>query len=370
MPTAKTGCAVAGVFTVLSASGTATAQGTGGAAYKVGMTLRKFTPSGDFHWRGSKEHTLRVTIWYPAAAGANEVAMAVPPAAPMWDAGRVAVDAAPAAADRGFPLVVMSHGTGGAAIQLAWLGVALARRGFVTAAVNHPGNSVEDVSTLEGFILRWERARDLRAVIDGMLADKTMSKIVDARRIGAAGFSLGGFTMMEIAGGRTDMTEFLRYCADHKEACAPPSEFPNLNEQVKAKARTDAQVRASLQRAGDSYRDERVRAIFAIAPALGHSFAPASLASIAIPVRIVVGHGDQAAPAEGNASYFADSIKGARLDILPGSVGHYVFLDLPTPKAKKELPHLAVDPPGVDRAAIHERVAGMAVEFFAETLKQ
>ena len=157
---------------------------------------------------------------------------------------------------------------------------------------------------------------------------------------------------------------------DHKEACAPPSEFPNLNEQVKAKARTDAQVRASLQRAGDSYRDERVRAIFAIAPALGHSFAPASLASIAIPVRIVVGHGDQAAPAEGNASYFADSIKGARLDILPGSVGHYVFLDLPTPKAKKELPHLAVDPPGVDRAAIHERVAGMAVEFFAETLKQ
>jgi predicted dienelactone hydrolase len=174
------------------------------------MTLRKFTPSGDFHWRGSKEHTLRVTIWYPAAAGANEVAMAVPPAAPMWDAGRVAVDAAPAAADRGFPLVVMSHGTGGAAIQLAWLGVALARRGFVTAAVNHPGNSVEDVSTLEGFILRWERARDLRAVIDGMLADKTMSKIVDAKRIGAAGFSLGGFTIIEIAGGRTDMCRFSR----------------------------------------------------------------------------------------------------------------------------------------------------------------
>jgi hypothetical protein len=41
------------------------------------------TPSGDFHWRGSKQHTLRVAIWYPAAAGANEVAMAVPPAAPM-----------------------------------------------------------------------------------------------------------------------------------------------------------------------------------------------------------------------------------------------------------------------------------------------
>ena len=56
--------------------------------------------------------------------------------------------------------------------------------------------------------------------------------------------------------------------------------------------------------------------------------------------------------------------------ILPGGVGHYVFLDSPTPKAKKELPLLAVDLPGVDRAAIHERVAGMAVEFFAEALKQ
>jgi predicted dienelactone hydrolase len=69
-----------------------------------------------------------------------------------------------------------------------------------------------------------------------------------------------------------------------------------------------------------------VRAIFVIAPALGHWFAPASLASIAIPVRIVLGHGDQDAPAEGNASCFAESIKGARLDILSGGVGHYVFL--------------------------------------------
>ena len=370
MAITKRGRAAAGVLIVLLASVPAMARGTGGAAYKVGMTLRKFTPSGDFHWRGSKEHALRVTVWYPAGADANEVAMAVPPAAPMWEAGRVAVDAAPAAADRGFPLVVMSHGTGGAAIQLAWLGTALARRGFVAAAVNHPGNSVEDVNTLAGFILRWERARDLRAVIDGMLADKTMSKIVDAKRIGAAGFSLGGFTMMEIAGGRTDLAAFMRYCADHREACAPPPDFPNLNEQVEAKARTDVQFRALLQRAGDSYRDERVRAIFAIAPALGHSFVPASLASIAIPVRIVVGHGDQAAPAEGNASYFAKTIKGARLDILPGGVGHFVFLDLPTPKAKSELPLLAVDPPGVDRAAIHERVAGMAVEFFAEALRQ
>jgi predicted dienelactone hydrolase len=353
-----------------AASGSPLEPNPGGPVYKVGMTLRKLVPSGDFPWRGSKEQALRVTIWYPATADASEVNIRVPSAAPMWEAGRAAVDAASATTARGFPLVVMSHGMGGAAVQLAWLGTALARRGFVAAAVNHPGNSVEDVNTFEGFILRWERARDLRAVIDGVLADKTIGNLIDARRIGAAGFSLGGFTVIEIAGGRTDMAGFLRYCAGHEDACAPPPEYHDLNQQVEARTRKDARFRAALERAGDSYRDERVRAIFAIAPPLGHSFARASLAAIAIPVQIVVGHGDQVAPAVGNAAYLADHIKGARLDVLPGAVGHFVFLDLPTPQAKSALPGLAVDPPGVDRAAIHDRVAGMAVEFFAKALQQ
>ena len=80
-------------------------------------------------------------------------------------------------------------------------GTALARAGYVAAAVNHPGNNPIDGYTVAGFTLWWERARDLSAVIDGMLADPTLMTRIDAERIGAAGFSLGGYTMIAIAQG-------------------------------------------------------------------------------------------------------------------------------------------------------------------------
>jgi predicted dienelactone hydrolase len=333
------------------------------------MAVREFAPVGEFAWRGSKKRTLGVTVWYPAQASAQEVAINSPVDAPNWQADSAAVDAPAAPNKRGYPLVVLSHGNGGAGIQLAWLGAALARRGFVAAAVNHPGNSYQDTTTLEGFALRWERARDLRVVIDGMLADKDFRALVDAKRIGAAGFSLGGFTVMELAGGRSDPAGFRRYCASHMEACTPPPGLANVMSRIEAKSSSDPEFRAALNHAGDSYLDERVRAVFAMAPAVGHSVTRQSLASIRIPVRIVVGDNDHEAAAKYDAAYYAESIQGARLDILAGGVGHYVFLDLPTAKGKSTLPEFAVDAPGVDRAALHTRVVKMAIEFFQDSLK-
>ena len=78
----------------------------------------------------------------------------------------------------------------------------MARADYVAAAVNHPGNNPIDSYTVAGFTLWWERARDLSAVIDGMLADPTLMTWIDAELIGAAGFSLGGYTMIAIAQGR------------------------------------------------------------------------------------------------------------------------------------------------------------------------
>lgn len=337
------------------------------AQYKVGMAVRHFTPSGPFDWRGAREHDLKVTLWYPAQASAKEIAIETPTAEPIWQAGLAAPDA-PAARGR-FPLVVLSHGTGSAGVQLAWLATTLARHGFIAAAVNHPGNSYEDNTTFEGFLLRWQRARDLSATIDAILADKDLGPLVDGKRIGAAGFSLGAYTVLEIAGARTDMEGLYRFCESHRGSCVPPPGYPDLLGQTDAKARTDPGFRAALAHAGDSYRDERVRAVFAISPPLAHSLAPSSLAAIAIPVRLVVGDNDRAAPANDNAAYLAKSIKGARLDILTGGIGHYVFLDLPTARGRVSRPDYAVDPAGVDRAAIHVRVADMATTFFSETLR-
>src|ERR1700684_1155565 len=108
--------------------------------FKAGVTSRVFHPKAQRNWRGAEHQELRVTVWYPAAENAVEVQQVIgPPDAPLLLAGKAAEHAAMAPALEKWPLIVRSHGTGGSAMQMAWLGMALARAGFVAAAVNHPG---------------------------------------------------------------------------------------------------------------------------------------------------------------------------------------------------------------------------------------
>jgi predicted dienelactone hydrolase len=112
------------------------ASGLSRAQFKVGMTTRIFHPQAQRNWRGSEHHELRVTVWYPAAENAVEAPQVIGPAeAPLFLAGEAAPHAAFAPALEKWPLILLSHGTGGSAMQMAWLGTALARAGYMVAAV-------------------------------------------------------------------------------------------------------------------------------------------------------------------------------------------------------------------------------------------
>jgi predicted dienelactone hydrolase len=251
------------------------------------------------------------------------------------------------------------------------MGTALAARGYIVAAVNHPGNNALEAYTPRGFSTWWERARDLGAVIDGMLADSTFGAYIDSRRIGAAGFSLGGYTMIEIAGGITVPSTFTDFCKSPKAdgTCKSPPEFPDLVEQFDKLSKSDADYQQALRRTTSSYRDPRVRAVFAIAPALGPAFPSAGLEKISIPVEIVAGASDQNVPVASSAKYFAAHIPCAKLTIFPGEVGHYVFLDTCTAQGHESRPMLCTDAPGVDRDAIHAKTVELALSFFAAHLQ-
>ena len=95
--------------------------------------------------------------------------------------------------------------------MMAWFGCTLAANGYIAVAVNHPGNNGAEGYTVLGFSTWWERARDLSTVIDAMLADPAFGSRIDARRIGAAGFSLCGYTVIEIAGGITVPADFTAF---------------------------------------------------------------------------------------------------------------------------------------------------------------
>ncbi len=175
----------------------------------------------------------------------------------------------------------------------AWLGEYLAAHGYIAAAVNHPGNNALEPYTIQGFTLWWLRARDLSVVLDRMLADRTFGPRIDKSRIAAAGFSLGGYTMIEIAGAITNPQAVVDYCNSPRShgTCNIP-EFPGLVQKAENLQKTDAKFAAAFAAGDKSYRDPRIRAVFAIAPAIGAGFSPQNLAKISIPVEIVAGAAD------------------------------------------------------------------------------
>ncbi len=356
---------------VLSLTSQDNAQTLDGAPFKVGVASRHLLPTEPYDWRGAGMHALLEVIWYPAESGADPKPQRIPPVgAAIFEAAPAAPEAKIAASPAKLPLILLSHGTGGTAQTLAWFATALAARGYIVVGVNHPGNNAMEPYTVQGFTLWWERAKDLSTVLDDILADPDFGPHVDRRRIGGAGFSLGGYTMIELAGGKTSREHYAKVCGATPDqvSCKPPPEFPDLIAKSNALAATDPAYAKALHEDGASYRDSRVRAVFTMAPALGPAFAPASLKAIAIPVAIVAGAQDSIVPIDANAKYDAAQIPHAVLTIFPGDVDHYVFVDECTEAGRDSLPLLCVDRPGVDRAAIHDETLDLAAKFFASHL--
>ncbi len=337
---------------------------------KAGLVTRDITPAARRNWRGSNNHVLHVTVWYPAADTAIETPQTIgPPDRPLFDAGQATPHAPFAPSLEPLPLILLSHGSGGTADQMAWLGTALARAGFLVAGVDHPGNNANEPYTAEGFVLPWERATDLSEVLDGLLADPQLAPHIDKDRIGAAGFSIGGYTVLELGGARTDLSSITDLCRKEPESttCHVPEmkDLGTVTHMLETVRKTSGE---SLARSADSFRDPRIRAVFAIAPALGMTLTPESLHAMRLPVALVVGAADTLAPAPINANLIKANLRGARETVLP-NVAHYTFLDVCTAAGKQTLPAYCIDPAGVDRAAVHTEVEDMAIQFFARAFR-
>jgi predicted dienelactone hydrolase len=339
--------------------------------YKVGLMNRQFTPPEPYDWRNAKTHTLITDIWYPADPASTEQMQWIgSPDNPFAKAGKAALNAPILPGLEKFPLILLSHGIGGSSAMMGWLGSALASHGYIAAAVNHPGNNSLEDYTIPGAILWGQRAVDLNTVLDQMLADTTFGPRIDPKRIGAAGFSLGGLTVIEIAGGIADLSLYQAFCKSPKAdgMCKDPLEYPGLLAKATALAKSDPTIQAALIESSKSHRDPRIRAIFAMAPALGPAFSPDSLAKISIPTQIVAGSVDNVVPLETSAKFFAAKIHGAQLSILQ-AVGHYTFLATCAELGDRTKPQLCLDQAGILRDEIHAQTATLAAKFFDANLK-
>ena len=146
-------------------------------------------------------------------------------------------------------------------------------------------------------------------------------------------------------------------------------EFPNLFGRWDELEATDYAFQLAVSQSGRSYRDLRIRSVFAVAPALGRAFIPASLRRLPIPVAIIAGIGDRIVPIGSNAQLLATLVPGASLMLLPGTVEHYTFLATCMEAGRRMQPTLCTDAQGVDREQIHQRTVESAVQFFDRAMK-
>ena len=212
---------------------------------------------------------LNVAIWYPTQQerprenmGANMVFVGT----------EAVVNAEPSSGAH--PLLLISHGYGGSWRNLNWLAQPLAAQGYIVAAPDHPGTTTFDKTPAAAAQL-WERSRDLRRVMDRLIADPELAGQVDRRRIAALGHSLGGWTVLQLAGARFDSRRFLNDCQQHAElsGCRIAQ---TLGIGQAAEDKLD----------GDS-SDPRIRAVISLDLGLARGFTPDSLRKIHIPVLIM-----------------------------------------------------------------------------------
>jgi predicted dienelactone hydrolase len=301
---------------------------------------------------------IETMVWYPAGPGGVEDKIGDNPLFVGVPAMRDA-----AIPDGRFPLVVISHGSGGNAANLAWLADALAQAGFVVAIPNHPGTTSGD-SHPDQTVQIWNRPADLSAVLTAVLDGPDWKGRIDKKHVSLAGFSLGGYAVLAAAGARVNAGDFARYCDGNNEPISDCAWY--------AKGGVDLH-QLDAPRFGQSNADPRFSAVVAIDPALAQAYVPESLAAMAVPALLINLGAPGKIPEGVDAAAIAKLIPGADYRAIADAY-HPSFLGECKPNWKEvlaaegETEPLCDDAGSRSRAAIHEEIAGMVVEFLKETL--
>lgn len=291
--------------------------------------------------------TMGFALWYPAAADA--------PTAPFGgNAVFRPVDVAPDAEilPGRYPLVLMSHGLGGHYRSLGWLAAALAERGTLVLAVNHPNSTVFDFDMQAG-LQHWTRAADLTLALDHVLADPSFGPLIDHSRISVAGFSYGGWTALSLAGVRGNLAGYRAHCATKPSGHCRDIAERGADLSLLEPALWD-----------DDQSDPRISSVVAIDPGLTYGLTQADVGGVTIPTLLIqLGAGVDrldSTDMSASGSNLARLLPAARLtEIAPAY--HFSVLPLCTDKGpmileeEKDDP-VCTDPVGADRAAIHARV--------------
>jgi predicted dienelactone hydrolase len=300
--------------------------------------------------------TTTVALYYPTMAAPRVVAM-----------GPFALDVAVGGkpVDKVKALILLSHGISGTETGHSVLAQALARNGYLVAALRHPGDNWQDRSLMGKGPERYfnERPRQASRVIDAILADPAWKARIatdsQGPRVGALGQSAGGYTVLALAGVRPDSSRMRKHCL--AEASADPI-FCSLGRSGEAKPPSSVATPSPLP----SLKDERVRAIVAMAPT-GVVLTAESLTTVRSATMIYEAELDRFLVPRFHAEWVASHLPAPNLHRVPNA-WHFAFMDTPSTSIPSHDGDIAANPPGFDRDAFLKQLAVEITAFFEKTL--
>lgn len=303
-----------------------------------------------------RERPLSTKVWYPTDQSATESSY-------RYDdgfLGYVAEDGAIIQSDDRYPLILLSHGTGGSNASLSWLAEILASNGYIVAAPNHWNNYAVN-NQPSGIVRLWDRPKDLSYILSFLLEDETWGNRIAPDKISAAGYSAGGFTVLGLAGAKYSIRQMDRYCNTN-----PHDLDCSIVEDIDRN-------KIDISDVNSLYKDSRINYAMAMAPAVGRGVSLESLEGITIPVAIIAAKDDQWTTFEGNAKLYADNIPLASATSFSEG-GHYLFLQECSLIAKLVVKIIIDDDvcgvnTTVDRRSLQHETALVALKLFDGELR-
>jgi predicted dienelactone hydrolase len=230
-----------------------------------------------------------------------------------------------------FPLVIISHGSGGSHLLYRGLAQHLAHNGYIIAMPEHYGNNKND-NSIEGLNRNLTlRTRHIRHVIDTLLTAPEFMEYINSRQIYMVGHSMGGCTALAISG------------------AVPWS-------------RERKQIEVS--------NDERIKALVLFAPAAAWFQHPDSFNHVSLPILVFSADHDSVTP-YWQADLIKQNVKNPTLVTVETvkNAGHLSFIaPFPENMRNKDFPP-SQDPDGFVREAFHETLKEEVTNFFNKQLK-
>ncbi|WP_261375751.1 alpha/beta hydrolase family protein [Yersinia frederiksenii] len=258
-----------------------------------------------------------------------------------------------------FPLIILSHGSGGNNTSLAWLADKLVQQGIVVVASNHPGTTTGNSIPAQSAQL-WLQTEDISFVISKLLSDPHWKTVLDNQPIGVIGHSKGGYSAIAALGATLSLPRFVAGCQQQ------PAQ-PNCQFYTRARVKLDS---LPVEKFEGNYADRRLDFAIALDPGMVPFYQNSSLSHLTAPLLLI------------NAHYFISpdasvNLAGAKwvkqlnqpniTAITLANSGHFDFLPICQPAAgtilAAEGESFICATPAIEREQLHQQITQQIINY-------